>query len=116
LEESDDSTLFHIRKADNHSAKFEYFSYDGTGFKDKTKIADTYLKIGDIRAVCKKVTDDYEFHLIKHNCQNWCDLVLKQLNLHSPVKPANEKCGCLYMVQLLSSSSTSVGPNDKVQK
>jgi hypothetical protein len=112
-------TYFHIANNDNGKpAKFECCTVDldrwSKSEKDIREVGPISISKSDFERTCRRVSRDFIFRAINHNCQNWCNEVLKEINMESPIKPSNEEtCGCLYMISL-STISSSILP-DKYQ-
>jgi hypothetical protein len=109
VEDDDDSTVYHIRK-DSKSlvAKFEYFPFssveNSSNIIEKIEVGKLNIPEKEFRKICRDAAKNYDFHIIKHNCQNWCKEVVEKANLDLPTLPTNESCGCLYLLKLCSDS------------
>lgn len=103
------SSLFHIRKKPDGGTQFEcLYPFDITAsqrVKDVTEVGNTDLTKAQLEDMCYEIAQKFIYHPIQHNCQNWVDLVLKELKLASPL-PSNQTCGCLFIIKLTSSSES----------
>jgi len=109
------ATLMHIHRAENGGYDFESWgNFKPThSYKDKHLVSSlSTLTKDEVEAVCYDVTDNFKFNQVSHNCQNWVSEVLDRLKLKPPISPANESCGCLYLVKLVTLSSEKIGPSD----
>lgn len=112
-------TCFHIsRNNEGKTAQFEQCSVNEDRWKDKIidmrPVGTTNLSRPEFEKVCRKVTKEFIFRKIKNNCQNWCEAVLNEIGLESPVTPSNrECCGCLYLINLSSTSGSII--HDKIK-
>jgi hypothetical protein len=104
--------LCHVKKKEGIT-KYESWTYDSTTHLDKQPIGQITLDFLAFEEICMDVAEQFKFGIDGHNCQNWCQEVLKQVDdkLMLPIVPSSELGrGCLFLLKLSSSSSDSLNP------